>query len=455
LPPKKLYRTSFQLRAFARVALPIVIIIAAAALSVGLLKTPPEVPRAEPENLAAVVGVVDLVAQDPLVHVDAFGTVVAARQTRIHPELTGRISWLHPNLIPGGHVAKDEVLFEIESSDYTIRVAEAEATVSVARLLVEGFRANVNTLTKQVEQVSAELEFLRWNVERLGRLSESEQAGESEMREARSAYHSRLATLAALEAQVVEQRLSVDRATAEVRVAESRLAAAELALSRTRVRAPFDAIVLEESVEVGQLINPQTVVATLAATDEFWIEAAVPVSRLSSIRFAEKNPDDASSVVVAVATGEGTVSMEGVALRSLGRLDPEGRMARILISVHDPLKLDGTSDADERGTLLLGSYVRLQIDAGRFNGVFTIPRYALRENSRVWVRDASGTLAIRQVEVLWRRQEDVLVRDAFLPGDRLITTHLSSVVPGMPLIVRENGFETLSKTSEGKALDEL
>lgn len=438
----------------ARVVLPIIILAAAVALSIGLLRTPPEVPRSEPEALAAVVGVADLSAESPPVFVEAFGTAVAARQTQIQPEVTGRISGLHPQLVPGGRITEDETLFEIDRSDYAIRVAEAEASVSVARLLVESFRSNLDSLLMQVEQISAELEYLRWNAQRLGRLSESEQAGEVELREAQSSFQSREAALASLEAQVAEQRYAVERATAEVRVAESRLATAELALSRTRVRAPFDAIVIEESVEVGQLIGPQTVVATLAATDEFWVEAAIPVSRLSSIRFAEGNPGGPSAVTVAVATGEGTVSMKGVALRSLGRLDPEGRMARVLISVRDPLKLDEALNAG-RGALLLGSYVRLQVDAGILENVFAIPRYALRENNRVWVRDSTGNLAIRQVEVVWRRQEDVLVRDAFVPGDRLVTTHLSSVIPGMPLTVRETSAESTAHAEEDRPLDEL
>ena len=63
-------------------------------------------------------------------------------------------------------------------------------------------------------------------------------------------------------------------------------------------------------------------------------------------------------------------------------------------------------------------------------------RRALRENDRVWVRDAEGKLRIREVRVLWRREDDVLVRDGFSPGDLLVTTRLTSVVPGMPLAIR-------------------
>ena len=88
---------------------------------------------------------------------------------------------------------------------------------------------------------------------------------------------------------------------------------------------------------------------------------------------------------------------------------------------------------------MLGSYVRLEIAVGVLKQVYAIPRRALRENDRVWVRDAEGTLRIRDVEIVWRREreDDVLVRDGFQSGDLVVTTQLSSVVPGMPLAIRE------------------
>ena len=75
------------------------------------------------------------------------------------------------------------------------------------------------------------------------------------------------------------------------------------------------------------------------------------------------------------------------------------------------------------------------------------PRRALRENERVWVRDAAGTLRIRNVEILWRRTEDVLVRNGFEAGDQVVTTNLTSIIPGMELAIRTT--EAPSDPTEG------
>ncbi|MGD2108626.1 MAG: HlyD family efflux transporter periplasmic adaptor subunit [Phycisphaerae bacterium] len=416
------------------------------------MKTPPQVPKSMPSQVAAVVGVAKLEPQSIPTFVEAFGTVVAAREARVQPEVTGRIVGGLPELVPGGLVTAGKTLFEIDKADYEIAVDQAMAELDVARLRIEGLRAGVEVLRKKARQAEAEVDYSKWNMERLGTLSENDQAGEAELKNAQTDYASQRAGLASLQAQIVEQERTVESAIAEAAVAESKLAAARLALSRTSVQAPFDAIVLTESVEVGQLVGPQTVAARLAAVDEFWIEAAVPVARVRDIQYSENGKANGSPVTVTLVTGSNTVNRRGVVLRPLGQLDPQGRMARIVVAVQDPLGLrDGGTG--ERDAILLGSYVRVSISARTLDGVYAIPRHALRENNRVWVRDRDGTLGIRAVDIVWRRQDDVLVRAEFAEHDELVTTHLASVVPGMPLDIRKEN-EAKSASAEKSPLSD-
>ena len=435
-----------------RTVLPLLLVIAAIGTGVVLLKTPPVVPRSERPITAAVVGLAELVPQRVPVFVQAFGSVVAARETRVQAEVAGRIVSMHEGLTDGGLIGAGETLLELDKADYEIALDEATAEVEVARRTVDGIRAGVASLRARARQIEAELDFLSWNLERLGDLSAQDQAAEAEARDAQSKYVSQKAALIASQAQTVEQERLVDRAVAQAAVAESRLRAARLALARTTLTAPFDAVVLSESVEVGQLVRLQDTVATLAATDVFWVEAAIPVARLKELRFSDGTALNGSAVKVTLVTGGDSVSRDGVTLRTLGQLDPEGRMAKVLIAIEDPLRLRAAV-RDRDDAILLGSYLHLSVAAGTLEDVYTIPRYALRENSRIWVRDAKRQLAIRDVEVVWRRQDDVLIRDGFQAGDQLVTTHLASVVPGMPLSVREEPTAAPAATKQQTAAD--
>ena len=118
---------------------------------------------------------------------------------------------------------------------------------------------------------------------------------------------------------------------------------------------------------------------------------------------------------------------EGRVVRLLSDLEPSGRMARVLISVQDPLSLDSGHELP----LLLGSFVRVEIDAGELEDVLVINRAALRDGESVWVVDADDRLQIRDVAVVWTRKDSVLVSNVIRPGERLIVSGLPLAVPAM------------------------
>jgi len=420
----------------ANFALPLLLLAVATGVGVTLIKSPPHVPRAEPETLAPVVGTANLVPKNESVFVKAFGNVIPSRAIDVIPEVNGRVIELHDHMEPGGIIGTGETLVKIDPIDYEINVAQWEAELEVARNEAERLQANVEASKGRGEQLDVEIAYLQWNSDRLSRLAEQAQAAQSEARDARTQLDSRKAERDTLNSEIAAQEKAVDTARARIRVAERQLESARLALERTEIKAPFDAIVMMENVETGQLVGSQSMIARLAATDEFWAEAAIPVARLKDVRFKLENENDPSDVSIRLAAGGATsIERHGVALRPLGNLDPLGRMARVVVSIEDPLGLKMRETKVAR-RVLLGSYVRVQIESTQLNDVYSIPRKALRENDRVWVRDAEGELAIRPVQIVWRRQDDVLVRNAFQPGDDLVTTHLSSVVPGMPLRIR-------------------
>ncbi len=217
---------------------------------------------------------------------------------------------------------------------------------------------------------------------------------------------------------------------AKLEKAKSRLAAAELALERTSIAAPFNVLVLEEFVDTGQLVGTQTTLATLVGTDRFWVQVSVPVGSLGRISFpggAERHGSEAQ-VIFEQVSGPPVVR-RGHVVRIMGDLDPEGRMARILVSIDDPLNLEAGRMVAER--ILLGSYVKVRIAAGFFDTVYSVPREALREGDVVWVKDSEGTLQIRPVRVVWRLKDDVLVDADLEPGDELIMSRLHAPLPGM------------------------
>ena len=122
-------------------------------------------------------------------------------------------------------------------------------------------------------------------------------------------------------------------------------------------------------------------------------------------------------------------------------------MARILVAVKDPLGLQ-----DSRETirpLLIGEYVRVEIEGSPLSQVFRIPRLALRENDTIWVVGEDSTLNIRPVTTIWRDTQTVFLDQGLHPGDKLIVSDLAAPVEGMK--IKMQGAET-AEPARGKEI---
>ncbi len=380
-----------------RIAAPLGVLGAGLAVAVLLVATRPRPQKVEPEVLPTRVRVEVIEIEDRPVRVSALGTVIAAREVDIRPEVSGRVTWKSDGLVPGGRVKEGETLFRIDPRDYQAALQEARSALAEAQFNLEQERGRQNIARKEFEVLRSDRE-----------LTEDEYA-------------------------LALRKPHLKKFQAALLGAESRVQRAELDVQRTRVTAPFNAFVQSEAVEVGQLVTSQggaESLTRLVGTDEFWIQVSVPVSALDWI-----HPDvraEPSDVTVRHAPAAGTVvEKPGRVLEVFGDLDPKGRMARLLVAVEDPLDL--RRPEPERQRLLLGAYVELTISGRTAERVAVIPRLALREGDSVWVMTTDDTLEIRTVEASWRGLNDVYVRSGLADGDRLIVSRIAAPVPGMAL----------------------
>lgn len=378
------------------VLLPLLVIAAAVLGARWFIQTRPQPQRVKAELVAPLVRVRILEARDEQIWLRAMGTVQPSRQVTLQPEVTGRILEQSPALVPGGLLEAGELVARIDDRDYRLAVDQAMATVERSRseLKVEEGRALV---------AAREWEGLQ------GRIDPQRSSKDLALRKPQLA-----------------------NARASLAGAESGLARARLAVERCSIHAPFNAMVESENVDLGQVVGPQTKLATLFGVDEFWVQVALPVERLSWIRIPESTKSIAASRAL-IQQGNGIKKERpGRVLRLLGDLDPAGRMARIIVAVDAPLEKICVGDTP-CPPLLLGSYVAVDLEGPLLKGVIAIPRDALREGNRVWIADGTDHLTIRTVEVLWRRKTDVLVRTGVSAGERLVVSGVPAPLPGMQL----------------------
>lgn len=363
---------------------------------------------------AAVVSVVDYERERIRPAVDAQGLVVVARELTIQPEVAGRIETVHPNLVNGGIVREGEELVRIDARDYRLAAREAESAIEQAR---------TQLTLEQGRQQLAEAEWLAYSG-----LVNNQVDG----------------SLATREPQLRAAELAVE-------VAELRLERARLSQSRTSIRAPLDALVLAEGAEPGQLVSAQSQIARLVGIDEFWVELSVPFDALSRFDLPGVNASVGARVEVNAGADGSAASRAGQVLRLLGQLDPDARMARVLVSVPDPLNLadaSATPSPDSPAPLLLGAYVTARIESNQEIEVIRVPSDTLRAGGQIWVMSGVGSLAMHSFELVAHEGETSLILAPLAPDDRVIRSHLGSPVSGMAVRVG-SATDSAAETTEG------
>lgn len=158
------------------------------------------------------------------------------------------------------------------------------------------------------------------------------------------------------------------------------------------------------------------------------MQATVSLKKLKWIRLPAPNAIG-SAVRVILETGQQETDLwHGVVFRLLGDLEPLGRMARMLVRVSDPLRLNSKG---AKNPLLLGSYVRVEFDAGELTDVLTIPESAVREGSQIWAVNSNHELLIKDIQILWSQRDKVTIKNCLDPGEQLIVSNLRTALPGM------------------------
>lgn len=195
---------------------------------------------------------------------NASGYVVAQRKAAVSSKATGRLEWL--GVEEGSVVRAGEILARLEDRDVVAGRNQAQAALAAVR---DSLRQ------AQVEQKDA------------SRALERARGLFAEGIIARADYDT-------AQARHDKDLAATSGAEASIRGAQAALSGAEAALDYTRIKAPFDGVVLTKNADVGDLVSPlaaaanaKAAVVTLADMGSLEVEADVSESNLAKVRVGQ------------------------------------------------------------------------------------------------------------------------------------------------------------------------
>ena len=361
-----------------------------------LIKLMPDAKKTAPEQLVPAVKVVEAHKADRSLEVVTQGVVESVRDVVLSVEVGGRVVRVSPNMLKGSVVTEGERLVEIEQDDYLAALKQAEANREAAEL--------------QLAQEEARREQAIRDWKKLGRGEPSE--------------------LVLRQPHIESAQALLDSAREEVKRAERNLA-------RTIITAPFPGMVRDESVEIGAVLNPGSMVARIYSTTELEVRLPLSLEDFGSLKRDESGAV-VGEVVLKGVIGVDTYEWPGQVVRTDGEIDRATLSATVIVRV---------GESEENPVYLrrppVGMFLEAAIPGKVLPGIVEIPRMALRGNATVLVVDADNRLQEKAVTIHRTLRKTVLVSDGLNDGDQVIVTRMSGVVENIEVeIVERDGRET-------------
>lgn len=315
------------------------------------------------------------------------GQTEPSEEVEVRARVTGHI--VERGFEDGQTVTEGQMLFEIDPAPFQAALAEARAGLRSAE--AQAARAQQQT-------------------ERLTPLVERQQAAQDSL-------------------DTAKEQLAVGEALVETR--RAMLERAELDLEYATIRAPFDGVASERTLDLGSFVSgPTTILTTVRQLDPVYVRFSVSESDFVRWQTQQANGEVndlpvEDYVVSLLLPGGSTFPHTGHIEYVDVAVDPTTGTAVVRATVPNP-----------DGALRAGQFVRAKVSGGKRLGAIVVPKDAVLQSpagASVYVVDDTGTAQMRRIELGEWTTEGWVVRSGLGAGDTVITDQLMKLRPGTPV----------------------
>lgn len=330
------------------------------------------------------------------------GRARAFQEAEIRPQVTGLVQ--KRLFKEGQQVEEGEALYIIDPSEYraavhsaTAALEGAEATAAAARETTKRFEslADINAVSRQD-------------------------------------YDNAVASLRQAEAQIGIRKAAVDQA--------------RINLARTTVRSPISGQIGRSSVTPGALVtaNQSTALARVLQLDPIYVDLTAASTEVlkwkRDVAAGLLQTDDSAAVPVTIRLEDGELYAEKGALE-FSEVSVDETAGTVIIRAIVP---------NPDGFLLPGMFVKAEFSAGSLDKVVIVPQKAVQRTPKgeatVFVVNAGGIAEERVLTIEGAQGSSWVVREGLEEGERIITSGMQSVRPGMKVsvVATDSGFASLN-----------
>ena len=329
-----------------------------------------------------------LTPKDFQVQISSNGTTTPLTQTVLTAEVGGEVIYRSKKFAEGASVIEGEILAKIDDTDlqlqyknallqlanaevqYSLQLAEAEVAKEAWDKIGDGVASDLTLKKPQLKQAEAFLE-----------------------------------------------------------VAKAQVSSAAKKLNKTEIIAPYAGRIQNVNIDLGTTIIPGQPVGAMYTSSEIEITLAVKDNDLQFLSIPmdgrKLNPSEQASVVIESFYKGKNQSWKGKLERVDGVIDPVTRMINLIaVFKNDFIEID-------KPNLPIGLFVEAKIDGITLKNIFEIPINSISEDNEVYIVDKDNQLKLRELTILKKYSEFVIIKDGLKAGERLVTSKLSTASDGI------------------------
>ena len=329
-----------------------------------------------------------LTPKDFQVQISSNGTTTPLTQTVLTAEVGGEVIYRSKKFAEGASVIEGEILAKIDDTDlqlqyknallqlanaevqYSLQLAEAEVAKKAWDKIGDGVASDLTLKKPQLKQAEAFLE-----------------------------------------------------------VAKAQVSSAAKKLNKTEIIAPYAGRIQNVNIDLGTTIIPGQPVGAMYTSSEIEITLAVKDNDLQFLSIPmdgrKLNPSEQASVVIESFYKGKTQSWNGKLERVDGVIDPVTRMINLIaVFKNDFIETD-------KPNLPIGLFVEAKIDGITLKNIFEIPINSISEDNEVYIVDKDNQLELRELTILKKYSEFVIIKNGLKAGERLVTSKLSTASDGI------------------------
>ena len=340
------------------------------------------------ESPAPDVIVEILTPKDFQVKIISSGTTTPLTQTILNAEVGGEVIYRSKKFSEGSSVIEGEILAKIDDTDLQLQYKNALLQLANAEV--------------QYSLQLAEAEVAKEAWEKMGD---------------------------GIASDLMLKKPQLKQAEALLEVAKAQVSSAEKKLNKTEIVAPYAGRIQNVNIDLGTTIIPGQPVGAMYTSSEIEITLAIKDNDLQflSIPMDGRKLDSSEQALVEIESFyKGKIqSWQGKLERVDGVIDPITRMIN-LIAVFENDFIE-----TNQSNLPIGLFVEAKIDGIKLNDVFQIPVTAISENNIVYIVDSNNELELRELSILKKYSDFVIVKEGIRAGERIVTSKLSTASNGI------------------------